>query len=549
MNQKNENFLIHCLKLTDIFGVEPKLLYNNSSKHTTVLGGILSILVGITFALGFYAFGKEIFLKELPTTIFSNEYRTSPERFNLTQDKFNFFIGVQNTNVEYYIDPSIINVKVALEKYTKVKSANGDVSFKFDSVKFDTEPCDLERHFGNLGYLFKDQPLNKLLCVDPKAYKQMFIEGTFGQDTYNYIQVQLSACENSTIPGSPICKSEENIKKALGGGFFVLNLIDTIYNPKNYSSVNEYILRDYFTTMSSNYFKEFTFFYRNVDYVTDRGFLIEDEVTDKFLSLENSRELIDLRISPKIFLVANIRLSNFKDKHLRRYVKIQEVVAQIGGLIKGIILFIHILFSAYAKTEYYLELANSLYFFSPESSNNKIFDQEITRKNIFDSNKSCIRMLHSKTLEPNITTNNFVEPQENKFTKVGKILNENKNLKISSSFVKTLKIIMPINTKSQNVMFARNVIKSIKSNNNIKNLLRLFDDFSQFKNFLLNEDQKKLFDLNSKILVYDEAERNETTLYKQDIDFLKEIYDLQVNDMISKNIKNELLKKVDIIIQ
>jgi hypothetical protein len=548
MNYKNENFLIHCLRLTDIFGVEPKLLYNNSSKHTTVLGGILSILVGITFALGFYAFGKEIFLKELPTTIFSNEYRTSPERFNLTQDKFNFFIGVQNTDTEYYIDPSIVSVKVALEKYTKVKSANGDVSFKFDSVKFDTEPCDLERHFGNLGHLFKDQPLKQLLCVDPKAYKQIFIEGTFGQDTFSYIQVQLSACENSTIPGSPVCKSEEHIKKVLAGGFFVLNVIDTIYNPKNYSSVNEYILRNYFTTMSNNYFKEYTFYYKNVDYVTDRGFLIQDEVIEKFLSLENERELIDLRISPKFFFVANIRLSYFKDKHLRRYVKIQEVVAQIGGLIKGIILFIQILFSAYSKTEYYLELANSLYFFSPEITNNKIFDLEITRKNVIESNKSCIRMLHSKTLEPNITTNNFVEPQE-KFTKVEKNLNDNKNLKISSSLVKTLKIIMPINTKSQKVIFARNVIKSIKSNNNIENLLRLFDDFSQLKNFLLNEDQKKLFNLNSKILVYDEAERNETTLYKQDIDFLKEIYNLQVNDMISKNIKKELLKKLDIIIQ
>jgi hypothetical protein len=542
MNQKNENFLINCLRFTDIFGVEPKLLYNNSSKHTTVLGGILSIIVGITFALGFYAFGKEIFLKELPTTIFSNEFSKAPERFNLTQDKFNFFIGVQDINFDYYIDPSIVNVKVALEKYTKVISANGDVSFKYDGVKFDTEPCDLERHFGNLGYLFKDQPLKQLLCVDPKAYKQMFLEGSFGQDTFNYIQIQLSACENSTIPGSPVCKSEENIKKALGGGFFVLNVIDTIYNPKNYSSVNEYILRNYFTTMSSNYFKEYTFYYKNVDYVTDRGFLIQDEVTEKFLSLEKDRELIDLRISPKIFFVANIRLSDFKDKHLRRYVKIQEVVAQIGGLIKGIILFIQILFSAYAQTEYYLELANSLYFFSPESSNNKTFDQEIIR------NKSSITMLQTKTLGFNKITCNNIQFQENKFTKVGKILDDNKNLKISSRFVKTLKIIMPINSKNQNVMFARNVIKSIKSNNNIENLLRLFEDFSKFKNFLLNEDQKILFDLNSKILVYDEAETNETTLYEKDIDFLKEIYNLQVNDMISKNIKKELLKKLDIII-
>lgn len=566
MKQRNENFLFRILRLIDMFGVKPKLMYNNSSRYNSILGGFLSILVGITFALGFYAFGKEIFLKQLPTTIFSNEYYTSPERFNLTNDKFNFFIGIENINFEYYIDPSIINVKLVFNNITKLKSPNGDISFKYESLELKTEPCDIERHFGNLAQLFKDQPLKQLLCVDPEDHKKMFLEGAFGQDHYNNIQIQLSACENSTIPGSPICKPEEFIKKYLSGGFFALNVIDTIYNPKNYTNVNEYILRDFFTTLSNSYFKEFTFFFRNVDFVTDRGFLIEDQNVEKFLSLETARELIDLRSTPKTFFNANFRLSNFKDKHLRRYIKVQEVVAQIGGLIKGIILFITIIYSAYAKTEYYLELANSLYFFSQVDSKINVSDQEMPRKNIFEYNKSCIRMLDNATntgmknlnLEQNITTNNYIEShslpnphvQKNKFKKVETLsilLEDDKNfksLKFSLPLLKILKIILPVDFKNKKIIFAKNLIKSIQANNNIENLLRLFEDFSQLKNFLLNEDQTRLFNLNSKIHVYDGSELEEISLNKQDVGILKEIESLQVNDVISINIKNQLLGKI-----
>ena len=90
MTKTNENYLMYFLKLIDMFGVKPRLLYKNSTKYKTSLGGFLSIIVGIAFGLAFYAFGKDIFEKELPTTIFSNDYYISPERFNLTQDNFNF---------------------------------------------------------------------------------------------------------------------------------------------------------------------------------------------------------------------------------------------------------------------------------------------------------------------------------------------------------------------------------------------------------------------------------------------------------------------------
>jgi hypothetical protein len=556
MTKRNENYLVHFLKLIDLFGVEPKLLYKNSTQYKTSLGGFLSIIVGITFALAFYAFGKDIFEKELPTTIFSNNYYISPERFNLTQDNFNFFIGIQGTDYEYYIDPTIINVNVAFNKFTKILSDKGEYSFKYDSVNFKAEPCDLQRHFGKLAHLFKNEPLNNLMCVDPESQKQMYLEGTFGQDKFFFIQIQLAQCQNSTIPGSPVCKSEEYIKNFLDGGFFVVNIVDTIFNPKNYISPNEYVLRNFYTTFSNKYFKEYNFMYRNVDYVTDTGFLIEKQETQNFLSLENTRELIDLR-SSKIFLSSNIRLSNFKDNYLRRYVKIQDVLAQIGGLVKGIILFVNIIIFAFVKTEYYLDLANSIYYFSQGMNDLKIYKQQSKLKNTIHSNRPLIKIIQSINPEPNplnsvSNTKNIsnIEIQAIKFpSEIEKNLGyfEEKKLKISSSFLKTLKIILPINFKDNRIVYSKKVVNSIKSSNNIENLIRLMEDFSHLKNILLNEDQKKLFELNSKVEVYDYADRLyelSRCIRNQDLENLKNISKFQSSDTISINLKNQLIKKL-----
>ena len=187
---------------------------------------------------------------------------------------------------------------------------------------------------------------------------------------------------------------------------------------------------------------------------------------------------------------------------------------------------------------------------------------------MINSNKSCIRMIQSKNSEPNPLNsvsnankdklskfNNNIELQANQylteFRKKFEDFDEEK-FNLSSSLLKTLKIVLPINSKDNRIVYTKKVVNSTKTRNNIENFLRLMEDFSQLKNILLNEDQKKLFELNSKINVYDEAGRQHdmfTNLRNKDIDNLMNIDKFQTSDTISMNLKNQLYEKVKLLSQ
>jgi hypothetical protein len=210
------------------------------------------------------------------------------------------------------------------------------------------------------------------------------LAGFFGENNFNYISSELKMCTNSS-DSKVVCKSNEEINNALRGGFFVMNYIDTIFEPINFSAPNKYIRRDFYTTMSNNYYKEINFFFKNMDYMTDKATILEEFETNKYLQLDRQTENYDFReiSGDEAFLSCLLRLSNMKDIYTRKYTKLQDVIAQVGGLVKGLFVIVKILYFNFSQVDYFFNLGDYLYFLEdPEVPIKKDITDNIINLNI-----------------------------------------------------------------------------------------------------------------------------------------------------------------------
>jgi len=353
----------------DQMGLIPQFLIERNTKYKTLTGGFLSLILMILYILACILFGQELYLKQNPTMVISKIYQEEPELFNLTQKNFGFFIGLQGSDYEYYIDPTIYNLNMRIRSKKTYLDDNGQfVNDKYNTKNFKLEKCNLDKHFSNFKKQFKDQDLNNLLCP-PSEVWDIQLKGSFDNSDYRWFDFSVSVCKNKT-DSAIICKSKEEIDKKLQGGFFVINYVDTIFDHNNYKEPYKYVRKNFYTSMSNKFIKSMTFWLRNVEYTTDSGIFFADEETKKFVNTEDIKEYYDMREADK-FIGAVFRLSYTQETIKRRYLKIPVVIAEVGGFMKGINIILSLLFYFYTKMDFYSYLINKIYFLDSDDKINQ----------------------------------------------------------------------------------------------------------------------------------------------------------------------------------
>jgi hypothetical protein len=362
-NQQHEGISSRLFKFIDLFGTEPKIKIQNNEKYNTAFGGVISIFFCITVLMGFIYFGQELIIRANPTVIVTNQFDIEPQRFNLTRNMFNYVFGIQDKDSQYYLDFGIFGIRTKMDIITHTVDDKGVANFNFDHVYLNVEKCDIDKHFPYFADQFADLDLANSLCFKPEDAEKLYIEGMWGSSHYTAISVEVVQCVNQTVPyvqKAAVCKSQAEIDEKLGGGFFSIYVTDTIFDPTNYTHPENHIVRNYYTSLSKNFFKLYELYFKNIDYVTDSGFLLEDKESKRYLMLDRPNEIFDFRDTDNFFSFL-LRTSNNRDIYTRKYVKVQDILANMGGLIKGIMIAIQILFFLFQRTNYYFFLIEKLY--------------------------------------------------------------------------------------------------------------------------------------------------------------------------------------------
>jgi hypothetical protein len=478
-----ENIFKKIIRSIDFFGVKPKFTIDNSNKYKTIIGGILSILIAILIFTGFFHFGRELVDKINPTVISSAFYQPNPDEYALNEDNFGFFIGIQNSNFEYYIDPTYVSLSMNYVIFTR-KITNGEVEWNPTSRDLKPEPCQLGKHFPKFQKEFSGLPLSDLFCANPDEIKNVSLAGNWGEDNFNYISIQVTPCKNST-ESDIICRTKDEIQTYLSGGFFVVNHVDTLFEPKVYENPRKYFRKNFYTTMSNKYYKEITFNFKNVEYNTDQGFLMEDVKQEYFLQSDNIRELYDFRsdVSGTI-LDCVFRMSNQKDIYNRQYIKIQDVIAKVGGLVKALLLIVQIAYSNFSKVGYYFFLGENL--FEMSDSENKDANLNVPNSLYIYRNK----------LNQSSVSNPIIDISKSQ--KLNLALTDKRIDKKHTSFYECFRLGLCLcfinrNNKNKNILYSK-LANYIEDKSDFKRLLSSQEKFEITKQILFSADQRVIFD-------------------------------------------------------
>ena len=426
----------------DIYGKSFNLHLFGKEKYRTLTGsiiGIISIISMLTVAIYFLI---ELFQRKAMTIIF-NEDNTMVPVNDLSDVPFLFTLVDYNTNV---LDPAgLYTLDVKMLNYKKVIVEQDKQAIKLEIVPVNVEICDETKHSLEKISALKKVNFAKFFCIPPGKYN-ITLYGKFG-DTVNgwsLLAVFLNRCN----PKIEKCLSETYTDDVLSNSALNVAFLSNQINPYNIESPGSSKLETATLTMTTGLIKSYYFNIRQIIYETDYGLIFEDRRIENFYSYDSQTFDVNLKNSGlptkgQTFGYMLFKNSDNVSKYYRTYIKAQAVMANIGGIIKAVMVIAKIISDFLTKRMSYIDISN--YIFN--------FDGYTCDSRNSNSNEAKAIAIHNNSLSntiANVTTNNYLECSNN--------LKKSKNCVQNTTVNNIPSLNVSVDSKNQN----RNEFKSIK---------------------------------------------------------------------------------------
>jgi len=295
--------------------------------------------------------------------------------------------------------------------------------------------------------------------------------GHYSYDNYSLFFISFFPCVNSTENNNH-CKPIEVIDYYLKGTFVSFQMQDIELTPQNYDFPYLATTKDIYYTISKKLFQEIHTFFQIVNIETDTDIIgftdfqsFKSEKVLKYDSISIMSNIIDNNIyeTGESFCDITLKLSKNILTQKRTYIKLFDILGNIGGLMEVIFSLLKLVSSFSTKIIYEESLINNLFEFNLSKKailiNNK--ERNYIMKNKFSFKQLPNRRVLTKPITSNInifTNNESIVNQSNEqinedFLNISKMNNEN------------LLMINSFNKKNENSI----ILKKIGNNNNKMN--------------------------------------------------------------------------------
>ena len=322
---KLKKLFINC----DLFGKTQSFTIASNSSYQTYFGALVSVVVVGVLTYLFFYFGLEVFLRKKPSVIITTYNDDDPPETLLDDSQNIMTLALQNLDYNSYINESIYTVNG-----TVVTMTPGENGFEFKYEPFYLMKCS-EYKFKFLEDYFTSLDLNNLYCLNTSTpYK---LKGDFAKPQWTYLQIHFDYCVNSTENNNS-CMPEEEIKSRLSGGYIGMFISHVSVVPTNFLQPFFKHGLNVFTSFTSNQYSDIWMYMKPLIMQTDDGLIFIKNKTERIIIYDSIKPTYDYR-GGNTFISLNIRLSLLREVYERRYIKVQGVAAEIGGIIKfGLVL-------------------------------------------------------------------------------------------------------------------------------------------------------------------------------------------------------------------
>lgn len=465
----------------DIFKIPMYLLFNSKMKIPSKFSCFISICISVFLVIFF--FQSDLFKKKSPISSVQSIATSSRPALNFNSLNFGVAFGLTDNENKFYGDKSYKSYFSIFMAWYYFSSSGELMASDYKELE-NCKESDLVSH----GSAFKDLGLKDAFCPTKSNFT---LEGYWDEKATKYVEISVVRCDNET----EICKSDEEIYEFFQNKYLNIYFSDNIIDVNNYLQPIKKIYKNRFFLMDSKMSKKITFNFKKVQFINDDGIIFSDENTIESFMFGNtetdymSNDLtwigsILLYSSPEIYVVT------------RRYQKLQEVIANLGGLANSLLIFGYLL--TYLEKEYILftTVIKNLY-----NDYTKDFEQNLLREN------------HTKTKSP--LKLNFINKLTRKLPFIEHIQNPFKKRRKAKVFEK------PFANKLDSIKKKEEIQKNFK----LKSFLGI-----NFLRFLKIKYLSGVLKLKEK----DKLLLKAIEVFKKDIDVLQILKKLQEVDKMKK---------------
>lgn len=378
----------------NFFETTIKLRLDKSSNFGPRIGLILSAVLTIVSILAFFAFGIDIILKEKPAivtnTIF-NQNRNYELPKNFTSFGF-FFQGKAVSDFSRYFQVYALH-QDANPDYLNDKS-NPNLTGHINNTIYPMEKCSLDDIAPEIQELAVDGPVTERLCW-PKQFPTI-MRNSWGEANGAFPQLVIAVCKNTT-DNNNFCASNQEITSMYSAVTFNLFFWDTYIDGYDWGNPGKVVVYKFFSNFAADSFRRTVFNMRMKSFTTDEGWIIQSNRNQNYISFDSVDTTVVARNRPEILNLI-FGIYRYQDSYFRKYIKIQEVFAYIGGFFS---LFYKLLLLAYNYLTEPDILAN---FWTKIRSNKKQIKAQVQLK---DAHMVALPD-NSKVFESGI--NNYINP-------------------------------------------------------------------------------------------------------------------------------------------
>jgi hypothetical protein len=274
---------------------------------------------------GIIYFSKDIYLKQNPIVIESSDININPEYRVIKPEDFRFLFAVNDpTNYQTYVNESIYTLGVYRTIIT-----NGKLD-KYEPVS--TELCTRE-HFKNLPVdtFSSDFPFSSYYCIAQN--ETIALQGLTSSANLEYFKIMVKKCNNAT--SASICATPEELDFFLDATTISIYHIDKFMNPTIYDNPIKPYLKNYWTRASKKSYMGILFNFKVISFMDDIGVLFQNIDEKQEIKVENISTFTEV-LKTEHFIEIIFMYTQDKTIISRRYKRLQQVIAEIGGLLNGI---------------------------------------------------------------------------------------------------------------------------------------------------------------------------------------------------------------------
>lgn len=378
----------------DILSNKPQLRNNQIYlRFKTIFGGALTIIMTILIIAASISFGIDLLERKNSTITYNLLPATDKSKAQIGQ--FPYMVALLDNGLKLLPEDDRWYGFLSESWDFYPKTVNGSTEMLLKRTIIETERCDLDKHFGEWRDLFKDVPyLEHHYCLVPG--QNITVYGLYGSTKpNNFIDHWISTCVNNTELNKTNCYSREESKARLVNTYLSYVFLDTTIDHNDIQNPVKYILRSEILPVSSSIYKRIFFYLRNISYKTDYGFIFQDIREEKIFQVSDSKENVDLRPEgtvPGSFALISVLMDKYNNFYFRKYYKGQNFLADMGGIIKGLLIigtFINFLIS---EEFYFIDLIESMYgvniISESERKKRKLYKEEFMKS--FNSDQNLV---------------------------------------------------------------------------------------------------------------------------------------------------------------